>query len=356
MRILVEVISAEFGGIRTYVEHLLRTWEQTHPEDELIVVVPTTSTVPTFGHRRVELSVPRPTTLFRPAVQTRWLGQLARAYDVDAVLATLPSTSLRHPGPPTAVVIYDLRHELRPEQFTRGRRLLRGVSYGAGYRLADGIVSISQRSLDDLHRLHPRTASTPCAVTHLGADHVSRWSGTPRSGQAITFGHHTNKNQTLVLDAWAEGRAAGVDMPLLTMLGVGARRRETVMAEIDRRSLTAIVTVAPFLEEPQFQSVMASASMVVFPSDFEGFGLPVIEGMLLGVPVVIGPEPATLEIAGGHASVLADWTPHALVDAVDRARQRDDASLEAARVHAARFTWSRCVEQTRRFLMVLARS
>ena len=54
--------------------------------------------------------------------------------------------------------------------------------------------------------------------------------------------------------------------------------------------------------------MLADAELVVFPSDFEGFGLPVVEGMLLGKPVVLGPEPATNEVAGGHAAVAADWT------------------------------------------------
>jgi len=353
VKVVVEVISAEYGGIRTYVEHLLRTWETTRPEDELLVVVPETSTVPTFGHQRVELKVRRPDTLFRPVAQTLRTPRIAREFGADAVLATLPSTTLKKPQIPTAIVIYDLRHELRPEQFTRGRRLLRGISYSRGYQVADGIISISRRSLDDLHELHPRTRSTPSAVTHLGADHVLGWPGQVGGGPAITFAHHTNKNQGLVIDGWADGLARGLVMPRLTMLGVGGAR-ESLAREIAARGLEHHVELAPFLPEPEFQRLMKSTSMVVFPSDFEGFGLPVVEGMLLGAPVVIGPEAATTEIAGGHASVLADWTPAALADAVDRAAHFDAAHLEAARAHAAEFTWARCVEQTRDFLASLA--
>ena len=90
--------------------------------------------------------------------------------------------------------------------------------------------------------------------------------------------------------------------------------------------------------------------MVVFPSDFEGFGLPVVEGMLLGKPVVLGPEPATNEIAGGHAAVAADWTAAALADAVRRARAMTSGELEAARAWAATFTWERTIRQTREVL------
>ena len=90
--------------------------------------------------------------------------------------------------------------------------------------------------------------------------------------------------------------------------------------------------------------------MVVFPSDFEGFGLPVVEGMLLGVPVVIGPEPATIEIAGGHAVVIEEWTSAALADAVTMAGATSEGARRAATVWARGFTWDKTVRETRRVL------
>lgn len=354
MKIVVEVISAEYGGIRTYVEHLLRTWEEVHPEDELVVVVPADSTVPSFGHRRVELDVPRPAVLGRPLVQTLRTPRIAREVGADAILATLPATGLLRSGIPTAVVIYDLRHELRPEQFSRGRRLLRNVSYGRGYAIADGILSISARSLADLHRLHPRTRRVPGRVAHLGADHVVSWPGTAGAGRAVTFAHHTNKNPHLVVDGWADGVARGLPMPALTMLGVPGSSRDELAQRIAAHGLEHLIELAPFLPEPDFQQVLREATMVVFPSDFEGFGLPVVEGMLLGIPVVIGPDPAALEVAGGHAAVLESWTPEGLADAVARAGSFGPGQLAAAREHAATFTWRACVETTREMLAELS--
>jgi glycosyltransferase involved in cell wall biosynthesis len=354
VRILVEVMAADFGGIRTYAENLLRAWPEQHREDELVVVVPEGSTMPTYAHSRREVRVPRPAVAGRPWVQTTTVRRLAREERVDAVLATMPVTSLVRSDIPTAVVVHDLRHEIRPEQFSRGRRLLRRMSYNRGYGVADGFVAVSQRTLDDLQQLHPRLAAKPVAVIHHGADHVLQWPGTPGSGPAITFAHHTNKNQDLVIDGWADGLARGLDLPPLTMLGVGGAR-DRLTQEIEDRELTGLITLAPFLPEPEFQRLMKSTSMVVFPSDFEGFGLPVVEGMLLGAPVVIGPERATQEVAGGFASVLSDWTPSALADAVVRAAGFDDAHREHARAHAAEFTWARCVDQTRDFLGHLQR-
>jgi len=353
MRILVEALSAEFGGIRTYADHLLEAWIEHRPEDKLKVVLPKGSDLPTHGHSTEYLPVPRPDVLGRPWVQTTRTRQLARDFDADAILATHPATSLVQNSKPTAVVLYDFRHEVRPDQFTRGRRVLRRVSYSRGYAIADGFISISQRSLDDLHRLHPRSRRKPSTVAHLGADHVLTWPKSTTSGPAVTFAHHTNKNSDLILSGWADALSRGLDVPDLLVLGTSGATRDRLSGMIDQLSLGSRVQLAPFLPETEFRQAMADAAMIVFPSDFEGFGLPVLEGMMLGTPVVIGPEPACLEVSGGHAFVLADWTPAALADAVHAASTADADALEAARAHAAAFTWLRCVEQTRAFLQTL---
>ena len=70
--------------------------------------------------------------------------------------------------------------------------------------------------------------------------------------------------------------------------------------------------------------------------------------MTLGIPVVIGPEPATQEVAGGHAFVARDWTPDALAEAVGgRPCSATDAQLDAARAHAGTMTWAHTVDRTR---------
>lgn len=356
MLIVVEAMCAEFGGIRTYVEHLLERWSDVHPEDELHVIVPVGSSLPTAHHVRHEIAVRRPTPIGRPWAQTRALRRLTRRLSPDVVLATLPSTTVLGPGRPMAVVLYDLRHELRPEQFSFTRRILRRVSYSRGYRLADGIISISQRSLDDLHQLHPALRSTPSAVAHLGADHVEHWPAPAGVGPCVTFAHHTNKNVDLLVEGWTELVRRGADVPSLLMLGVPGSQREELSAQLRSRGLDEYVELAPFLPEERFQQVMAEAEMIVFPTDFEGFGLPVVEGMLLGSPVVIGPERATNEIAGGHATIMADWTAVALADAVTAAGVMTADQRQAAREHAQEFTWARTVSQTRDMLTKLATS
>ena len=346
MRLVVDAVCAEFGGNRTYVDHLLRRWHDIRPDDELHVVVPKGSTLSTHGHVRHELAVARPSVVFRPLAQTRELRRLVQQVRPDAVLATAPPTTLRRVGVPLAVTVLDLRHELRPEQFSWGRRLIRKVAYGRTFRIADGFLTISARTLADLRQRHPATRSVPGTVAYLGGDHVLDWPTPSRGGPAIAFGHHTNKNPDLVLLAWSRALQRGDDVPDLTVVGSSAALRNRLEAIIAAEKLGKRVMLAPFLEDQEFKHLLTSASMIVFPSDFEGFGLPIVEGMLLGKPVIISPEPGSVEVAGGHATVMLGWEPEQLADAVVAAMSVDDEELRHAADWAATFSWDATVRTT----------
>ncbi|GAC1385116.1 MAG: glycosyltransferase family 1 protein [Marmoricola sp.] len=355
MRIVIDALCAEFGGIRTYVEHLLGGWHSEFPDDEVHVALRQGSTLATPGLQRHELAIARPDTVGRPLAQATTLHRLTRAVAPDVILATAPTTDVRKPVAPLAVTILDLRAEILPDQFSRGRRLLRTVSYGRSYRLASGFIAISQRSLDDLHRLHPSTRRAHGRVAYLGSDHVSQWPSPSRTGPAVAFAHHTNKNPGLVIEAWARLCARGVEVPPLTFLGVARGLRSELQESIDRLNLDSLVQLSPFLDDDEFQQVFTAANIVVFPSDFEGFGLPIVESMALGKPVVIAPDAGCLEVAGRHASVAKAWTADDVADAVERALVAPPSSLETAAAWAGRFQWATTIHDTRDALLELTR-
>jgi glycosyltransferase involved in cell wall biosynthesis len=274
---------------------------------------------------------------------------LVRAHSADVLLGAVPQIPIQPLAVPIVVTSYDLRHELRPEEFSRGRRGLRWVEYGRAYRRADRIATISERTRRDLARLHPTWGGKATAVP-LGSDHLrglpTRDERGDADGIALAYAHHTNKRPDLVIRAWAHAAATGISLPSLTLVGATAETAERLIALAATLSLPAdALRILPFVPHAEYDQLLATVRVVVLASTFEGFGLPVLEGLRMRCPVVITPEPAMIEVGGPAVTVAAGETPEALAAAVGQALSSDGTARRDAGVEwADTFTWARAVE------------
>jgi glycosyltransferase involved in cell wall biosynthesis len=333
------------------VEHLLEGWDQLDGNDEVHLVI----------GPEADIAIPDSVIVHRVEfkhghyasrlwAQSVLVPRLARDLKIDALFGILPTTTVTPLPCPRAILAHDLRYELRPEQFSTRARLLRKVSYDIGYSQADAIACVSERTRRDLLATHPRLRNRVVRVVYHGADHVDGWPVHLRSEEyAIAFGQYANKNVNLVIDAWQILQGRGESLPLVLM-GLSDADRQSVQARIESLGLGRLVTALPWLSTEAFRDRFAAANLVVFPSDFEGFGLPAVEAMRLGIPVVITPEPALLEITAGHATVMDDFGAAALAKGVSEARRTSSQDLASAKAHASTFTWAATASQIRAML------
>ena len=163
---------------------------------------------------------------------------------------------------------------------------------------------------------------------------------------ALAFGHFPNKAVDRVIDAWELLRRRGDARPLV-FVGLPADARERVEERIRAAGLEQVVSALPWLDRAQFEERFASAGLIVFPSDFEGFGLPSLEAMRLGIPLVVSDDEALLEVTSGHATVVEGRDSASLADAVSRAWETSKEDLEQAREYAHRFSWAQVAGETR---------
>ncbi len=353
MRVVIDGLSLRHGSTAVVVEHLLDAWTQLGTSDELhLVVSPAAELRVPLSVRIHRVDLGRCPYLGRLRAQATVLPRLCRSLRADVLLGAIPTTTMTPLPCPRAIITHDLRHELRPRQFSLRARWFRRVSHGIGFRQADAILTVSERTRDDLLASRPWLAARIVRAAPLGGDHVRTWPAPQGGGvpYAITFGQWGNKNVDLVIDAWALLHARGETCPLL-VVGLDDEARDALQRRVHALGLTDLVEVQPWLVGASFRERFASAALVIFPSDFEGFGLPAVEAMSLGIPVVVTPDPALLEVTGGRAAVMRAWDANALADAVLEARRSTPAQLGAAREHAAAFTWTRTATRARAALV-----
>jgi len=352
VHLLVDAVAVQSGSAGIVVEHLLNGWTQL-PHDDRITVL-TGPDGPAFTPP-ARAEVVRLGTRLPGAVGKAWLrsGAVRRAatrLGADAVLAGVPASSLAGTKAPRGLILYDLRHELRPHQFSRKTRIARNVSWAWSMERAEAIFTISERTLTDLAHLHPRWAGRAHAAV-LGSDHASAWPAPAPAvpPYALAFGHFANKNADAVVEGWARFCETD-DEWHLRLVGMGSADRAAATAEVERLGLADRITLMPWLDDEQFQRCFVDAGLVIFPSDFEGFGLPAAEALRLGIPTVVSDDAALREVTGGHAAVAKAMTPHALADAYRAAIAMTDAQRRAGQAFAADFTWRRTAEVVRRGL------
>jgi glycosyltransferase involved in cell wall biosynthesis len=130
------------------------------------------------------------------------------------------------------------------------------------------------------------------------------------------------------------GMESGDMSSALSGLPPDARRRALTVGHLPAEDLRAVTQVAAAL---------------AYPSRYEGFGLPPLEAMAAGTPVVVSDTPAVLEVAGGAALVVPAADPGRWAEALHRIITRPGVAgslRQAGRERSLRFSWRRCIEQT----------
>jgi glycosyltransferase involved in cell wall biosynthesis len=285
----------------------------------------------------------RPRLFFAPDFN----GLVRNPYGVTvALLHDLAELKLRREGGRTAAS--DLRGSV-----AEGLSELRWRAYYAKLRSADLLITRSESVRRDavaLLDLPPdRLVSVPQGLDHrafppsfgLGpyADHP------PYFVHIGGFSH--NKNQVRIVEAFA--RLADTDAHLYFAGGWGDGQLAWLESEAERHGLEGRLRHLGFVPNDDLASLYGNAVGVVFPSLEEGYGLPVLEGMAAGGPLVTSNRSSMPEVAGEAALLVDPLDAGAIADAMRRLLDDDALRHDLRRrgyAHAADFSWRALTEQT----------
>ncbi|HWZ85136.1 MAG TPA: glycosyltransferase family 1 protein [Thermoanaerobaculia bacterium] len=258
--------------------------------------------------------------------------------------------------------IHDIIHVLYPQFLPNRLALLYArVMIRRALRRADRIITVSYNSKRDLVDYFG-IAPSRIAVIYNGVagrfradlppserDRVAAKYGLPRPYLLFLGGEKPHKNVRNVLRAFAEARRTRALPHALVLAGPMPRNRSRVEALIAALDLSPSVFRPGIVPEEDLPGLYAGADAFLYPTLYEGFGLPVAEAMACGVPVLTSSTSALQEIAGGYAYLVdpmdVDAIARGIVDlATDPARRAEFADL--GRRRAADFSWDRAAQQT----------
>jgi glycosyltransferase involved in cell wall biosynthesis len=228
---------------------------------------------------------------------------------------------------PTVVTVHDLAILRAPEVFPRWHRLYGRIGLERVLRAADAIVAVSEFSRRETVELLGVSPERVRVVPH-GVDPVFTAEGTQAEGDYVLAVATLEPRKNLGR-AVAAARDAGVELRVVGARGWGGVEVEGWVGEIP---------------DTELASLYRGARCVLYPSLYEGFGLPVLEAMACGTPVVTSVATAMEEVAGGAAVLVDPLDVSAIADGIHQAVNRRSELVSAGLARAGEFTWSRAAD------------
>jgi glycosyltransferase involved in cell wall biosynthesis len=337
---LLTLAPGDLGGSETYARALVRALA-TGGALDYTVFVPNHAADAASGLPRVAVQTlpgarrgPRRIPATRlSAAASRAVRKALTGVDVVHYPLTVPIPSSRAP---TVVTLQDLQHLDLPEHFSGARRRFRSRAYDAAAQRADAVVvtsvfvragAIEHLGLDE-ERVH---------VIPLGVDHALFTPGDETREAFLLYPARPwpHKNHRRLLEAFGLLRAELPELRLV-LSGGGLDALGPLPEGVERVGAVPVEELA---------SLYRTAACLVFPSLYEGFGLPPLEAMASGCPVAAASTGAIPEVCGDAAVYFDAMDPQAIANGVREALALADELRELGIARAARFTWDETARQ-----------
>jgi glycosyltransferase involved in cell wall biosynthesis len=358
-----------FGGINTYFNEVLPRLAR-HPDTRVDLLMP----------RRREGEAPGPPVRWlprdfvpartglswrldqrlEPVVETLKLGVygLWASTQRDAVFQSSYFTSLPVTRRPQVAIAHDMNHELFPHLYADQRGLWLRKRYPEYLRRATRVIAVSETTKRHVERFY-RIPADKIDVVHLAVDPARFHTERPdvdRDALIRELGIH----QPYVLyvgGRWHYKNFASVFEAMdrihrrtrLTLVAAGPPWDAAETAKLAHHPAAALVRLVPNPDDRRLRLLYSCAAAFVFPSLHEGFGIPLLEAMACGTPVVAADSGIFHEVAGDAVMFVRPQDPDDIAAAVEKlldervSREYRDRGLQQSR----RYSWETTAQRTR---------
>lgn len=345
---LLTLFPGRVGGSETPVHGILGEFAAGRGPEHVTVLANRHVMAPYAGYARGPVTL-RHVPSYRPGDgrATRFVAMNAgrllpvldgRDFDLVHYPATVPVPRVR--GTPRVVSLHDIQHHDLPQMFSTLERRLRTWAYDEAALEADLVLTVSEHAREGIVERIGVAPERVQSIPH-GIDHTRFSPHGPAAPEQLRLPARyllypanmwPHKNHARLLEAFA----ALEDPDLWLVLTGQTYGRERLLAGHER------VRHLGHVPAGDLPGLYRGATAVIFPSLFEGFGLPPLEAMACAVPVAASGRGALAEVCGGAALLFDPEDGEAMTDAM--ARITSDQALrarlrEAGPRHAAPFTW-----------------
>ncbi len=254
------------------------------------------------------------------------VGMSRRARKLDV----LHCTTFRGPRGarvPTVLTVHDLAILRFPEAFPRWHRLYGRAGLARVLSAADAIIAVSEFTKQQTVELIG-VPEERIRVIPNGVDSVFGVDG-PRADGEYVLAVATLEPRKNLANAVEAARLAGVELRVVGARGWGGVDVPGWVGEIP---------------DPELAALYRGARCVLYPSIYEGFGLPVLEAMACGTPVVTSRGAVMEEIAGGAAVLVDPFDPSSIANGIAKAEASRDKLVPLGFTRAHGFTWKRTAD------------
>ena len=360
MRVAIDARKLHDFGIGTYIRNLLRYLARIDHDSEYVLLCfeSDLGIAAQLGPNFRAVLEPSGNYSIREQIHVPWVLHRERPDVFHAPHYILPPATRC----PSVVTIHDCIHLMFP-QYLRNRAAYlyaRGSMWSAA-RQARRILTVSEASKRDI--IHFFNVPPEKVVVAYNAIE-ERFAKTPsdeamdRVRERYQLNHQfvlyvgnikPHKNLVRLIEAFAEIRRRGFDQLKLLIIGDEISRLPALRRAVHSHKLHKHVRFLGYLEDETLAILYRLASVFVFPSLYEGFGLPPLEAMASGTPVVTSNVSSMPEVTGDAAVLVDPYNVDSIVLGIERVLKDPVFSDELRRKGIARareFSWERSVERT----------
>jgi len=365
------LLPGKVGGSETYLRNLVKGLAAIDRENEYVIFINRETQGENRGTSPNFRIVVCPFRAANRPLRILWeqgvLPWYVKRHKINVLLSAGMTAPVLCPAV-SVLMLFDLQHINQPGNFPWFSLLfLRSIIY-ASARSADGVLTISHQVKNDIIRSY-HLPPEHIEVTHLAVDHsafalhgppdtvtVKEHYGLPDRFILYAASSLPHKNHERLFQAFRRVRER---VPEIQLVLIGARDKgeEALIRTIKEQGLEQTVILLGWIPLEDVPSIYRASEVFVFPTLHEGFGLPIIEAMSCGVPVVCSRIEPLLEVAGDAVLFVDPLSPDEIAAAIIKVVTDPPARehlISKGLVRSNEFTWKATATKTLAFLTAIA--